>query len=259
MSGRAGASELPWRVRSFEALASTSDTLAALAAAGEPERLAVLAARQTAGRGSRGRSWTSSPGGLAVSVLLRPGGSASAAGQWALLAAVVLLDTLSRYLPRVPSLDRDIPRARLTLKWPNDLLLSGRKVGGILIDSASGPQGELLWLVIGFGANLAAPPELDDRSAAGLGTSTSPGEVAAALLARVDHWRHAAELDRFATVRRTWLLHAHPVGAPLRVRAGSVDVSGRFAGLAEDGALLLQIGDKVRAFPTGEILQAGEA
>ena len=243
----AGAPGQPWRLRSFETLASTSDLLIQLANAGEPAGLALLAHRQTAGRGSRGRAWTSPAGNLALSVLLRPTGPASHAGQWALLAAVALGDALRLHAPD----------AALSLKWPNDVLLDGRKLGGILIDGAAAPNGGLLWLVIGFGANLGAAPEVADRVAAGLGSAATPAQVAATLLDRLDHWRRVVLLDGFAPVRAAWLARAHPPGTHLRVRAGASEIGGQFAGLADDGALLLQTGGRVHAFSTGEILQAG--
>lgn len=240
----------PWRLRTYEALGSTSDLCAGLAAAGEPDGLAVLALRQTAGRGSRGRDWTSPAGNLALSVLLRPTGPAAEAGQWALLAAVALVEALSCHAPAAP----------LSLKWPNDVLLGGEKLGGILIDSAAGQSAtgrtRLDWLVIGFGANLGPAPDLPDRRAAGLDAAAKPVEIANTLLDRITHWRRVRTLEGFAPVRHAWLARAHPPGTHLRVRAGGAEIAGHFAGLSDDGALLLQSGGRVRAFPTGEILQA---
>ncbi len=234
-----------WRLRTYEALGSTSDLCASLAAAGEPDGLAVLALRQTQGRGSRGRDWASPAGNLALSVLLRPSGPAAEAGQWALLAAVALIKALAHHAPAAP----------LSLKWPNDVLLHGEKLGGILIDSAATGGGRLDWLVIGFGANLGPAPDLPDRQIAGLNTTATPAEVADTVLGRIAHWRRVRALEGFAPVRHAWLTHAHPPGTHLRVRAGGIDVGGSFAGLADDGALLLQSGGRVRAFSTGEILQ----
>ena len=248
MNDPAGAPGQPWRLRSFETLASTSDLLIQLAAAGEPAGLAVLAQRQTAGRGSRGRAWTSPPRALALSVLLRPTGPASHAGQWALLAAVALADALTHHAPGI----------ELSLKWPNDVLLGGRKLGGILIDSAATPGGGLLWLVIGFGANLGDAPDVPDRVAAGLGVAAPSAEVAATLLGRLDHWRRVVLLNGFGPIRMAWLARAHPPGTHLRLRAGAAEIGGQFAGLGDDGALLLRTGGRVHAFSTGEILQAGE-
>lgn len=215
-----------------------------LARGGEPEGLAVLAGRQTAGRGSRGRTWESPPGALCLSVLLQPRDPPAASGHWALLAALALHGALAPFAPD----------GTLSLKWPNDVLIAGRKLGGILLDAATGPAG-LDWLVIGFGANLASAPE----GAGALAVAPEPEGVAAAVLDGIDRWRRVRLLDGWAPIRAAWLARAHPAGTPLRVRAGSLDVGGAFDGLAEDGALLLRVaeggaGGRVRAFATGDVL-----
>ncbi len=235
-----------WRLRRYESLASTSDLCATLAAAGEPDRLAVLAARQTHARGSRGRTWHTLPGNLALSVLLRPSGPAKQAGQWALLAAVALAEAIEAVAPNVA----------VRVKWPNDVMLGAAKAGGILIDTALSPAGRLDWLVLGFGANLASAPDLPQPTAA-LPGAPGPGQVAAAVLARLDHWDRLRLLDGFAPVRRAWLDRGPAPGSTMRVRWGNNDLGGTFAGLGEDGALLLHSGGRVRALQTGEVLQSG--
>ncbi len=237
------AAPLGWRLQRYAILASTSDLCASLAQSGEPARLSVLADRQTHARGSRGRDWTTLPGNLALSVLLRPAGPARDAGQWALLAAVALVEA--------------VDRPDVALKWPNDVLLNGRKLGGILIDTALDGAGRLDWLVIGFGLNLGVAPELPDRSPASV--PGEPAAVAARLLARLDHWDRVRMRDGFGTVRRAWLDCGPPLGKWLRVRLASREVGGAFAGLDDRGALLLHSGGRVHAVPTGEVLQADGA
>lgn len=234
-----------WRLRRYETLESTSDLCVALAVAGEPDRLAVLAARQTHARGSRGRTWQTLPGNLALSVLLRPRNLANQAGQWALLAAIALAEAV----------EAAAPGTVLRVKWPNDVLLGGAKAGGILIDTALNAVGRLDWLVLGFGANLAAAPDLPQPAAAVPG-APDPHRVAANLLARLDHWDRIRLLDGFAPIRRAWMDRGPAPGSNMRVRWGNKDLGGTFAGLGEDGALLLQSGGRVRALPTGEVLQS---
>jgi BirA family biotin operon repressor/biotin-[acetyl-CoA-carboxylase] ligase len=235
-----------WRLSVVESLPSTSEFCRARAAEGEPEGLAVLALRQTAGRGSRGRTWESPPGSLALSVLLRPETPAAEAGQWALRAGIAIAEGCSRFVP---------DDTALTLKWPNDLLLGGRKVGGILVDGQAAGK-KLAWVVIGFGANLAEAPRLPDRPAvaclAEFGPSPSPQEVAAAILERLGHWCDARE--QFASVRAAWLRRGPPLGSRTTLRLGTRHIAGRFAGLAEDGGLLLQTADGLHAYATGEVL-----
>lgn len=233
-----------WRLRRYETLASTSDLCATLAAAGEPDRLAILAARQTHGRGSRGRTWQTLPGNLALSVLLRPTGPINQVGQWALLSAVVLAEAIEAAAPGTVA----------QVKWPNDVELAGAKVGGILIDAAVADQGRMAWLVLGFGANLAVAPDLT-RPVASVPGAPEPDGVASTLLARLDHWDRVRLLDGFAPIRRAWLGRGPAPGAHMRVRWGNKDLGGTFAGLGDDGALLLQSGGQVHALQTGEILQ----
>ncbi|MFI4979139.1 MAG: biotin--[acetyl-CoA-carboxylase] ligase [Nevskiales bacterium] len=237
-----------WRLKLFETLASTSDLCRELAEAGEPEGLAVLARRQERGRGTHGRSWISAPGNLFLSALLRPGGAARDAAVWSLLAGVALIETLDKLVPD--------PTA-LTLKWPNDVLLHGEKLAGILLDSAADARGGLAWLVIGFGANLAAAPDVSGRSVAALGTAEAPETVAWRLLARLDHWRGVLGREGFAPVREEWLTRAHPMGAPITLALSAGTLDGSFAGLGDDGRLLLQHEGRLHAFAAGEVLQPG--
>jgi BirA family transcriptional regulator, biotin operon repressor / biotin---[acetyl-CoA-carboxylase] ligase len=237
-----------WRLRSYPSIGSTSDLCTTLAAAGEPEGLAVMALRQTAGRGSRGRNWQSPVGNLYISVLLRPPGMLSEGGRWALLAAVALADALSGVLPD-PGL--------VSLKWPNDVLLDGRKVAGILLDATATSAGAIDWLVIGCGVNLSDAPQVPGRRTAcvaELAAPPTPKAMAERLLDRLAHWRAVRALEGFGPVRAAWLARAQPVGTKMQLAYNGRLFGGAFAGLADDGSLLLTTGGRVEAFATGEIL-----
>jgi BirA family biotin operon repressor/biotin-[acetyl-CoA-carboxylase] ligase len=217
-----------WRLQTHAELASTQDAAMQAAGAGDPGRLAILAYRQTAGRGRSGRAWAAPPGNLNLSVLLRPAGPAADAGRFALLSGLALHHALAPYT------------AGLMLKWPNDLLLHGAKLGGILIDSQVGPHGALDWLVIGFGANLATAPHVPGRNTACLPSPADPSQVAAQLLAALD--AHAG-MDMPA-IAAAWTARAHKPGTWLDVHTPRNRVSGKFAGLSADGALLLEGGGR---------------
>jgi BirA family biotin operon repressor/biotin-[acetyl-CoA-carboxylase] ligase len=233
-----------WRLEIYGELPSTSDLCIARADAGEAEGLAVLARRQTSGRGRSGRVWQAPDGNLNLSVLLRPTERDARPGPWSLIAALALHDALRPHAGG----------ALLTLKWPNDVLLAGGKLAGILIDSALGADGRLAWLVLGMGANLAAAPDLADRPTACLpAPAPTPETVAAAVLDGLTRWRSLHLARGFAAVREAWLARAHPVGTPLSVRAGASLLAGHFAGLAEDGSILLRIGETIRTIPAGEV------
>ena len=228
-----------WRLARYDTLPSTSDACLAEARAGAASGLAIQARIQTMARGSRGRSWREADGTLALSVLLRP----EAALPWPLLAAVAFHDALSL----TPAHDRAI-----RLKWPNDLMLHGRKLGGILIEANLSEAGDA-WLVIGFGANLAHAPALADRQAAclaELGDCPGADFVADRLLASL-----ALRLvDGAAGLREAWLARAHPEGTQLAVGTAQGLVRGSFASIAEDGTLLLDVAGTIRRLTSGDVL-----
>lgn len=241
-----------WNLEIVDHLPSTSDLLRERAAAGAKPGIAVMARRQTKGRGSHGRDWLSPAGNLYLSVLLRPKGRVRDSGLWSLLAAVALADTVETLLPDA---------SLLRLKWPNDVLLDGIKLAGILLDSTADSTGRFTSLVIGFGLNLATAPMLTGRLAAcvaDVAPAPRPDAVAPVLLERLDHWCAIQAEEGFAPIRAAWLARAQRIGAPITVHQGARDLGGRFAGLGEDGSLLLDTDGHRQAFAAGEVrLQAG--
>jgi BirA family biotin operon repressor/biotin-[acetyl-CoA-carboxylase] ligase len=225
-----GAAPPPWRVQEHEDLASTQDAAIEAARAGDPGRLGILARTQTAGRGSRGRSWIAPAGNLNFSVLLRPE-RPLAPGLYALLAGVALHKALS-------------PFARhLMLKWPNDLLLDGGKLGGILVDASFDAHGTPAWFVIGIGANLASAPHIQGRETAALPPpAPSPRGVADAIL---------RALDNTVDIAADWLVRAHPIGTRLHIETPQRHIDGTFKGITGAGELLLA--EEARPISSGEV------
>lgn len=223
----------------------------ARAHAGEPDGLAILAAEQTAGRGSRGRSWSCPPGNLYLSVLLRPRNTfeAAGAGQWALLVGCAMIEAL-REFDRAPEL--------LQLKWPNDVLRDGAKLAGILVDATMAVDGGIDWLVAGVGANLAVAPTVEGRRIAmldpGSGSAPSPRAVTEVFLARLEAWRERLAEEGFAPVRSAWLAAAHPLGTAVTIKDGRGCREGAFAGLSADGGLLLAQPGEIVVISTGDVL-----
>ncbi len=235
-----------WRLEEYAALASTSDTCIARAKAGEAAGLAVMAGQQTEGRGSRGRQWVSAPGNLALSVLLRPDIKAAESGVFALLAGIGVAEGLKEFLPG----------GVFMLKWPNDVLLGGAKLAGLLIDAAP-VQDRIDWLVIGIGVNILHRPEIPGRSTTAMaehGARVEAPAVGEAVLERLTHW--LGILAEYGAVRiiQDWLSRAHPVGTLLEVKTQHRTVTGAFAGLSPAGELLLSVENRIEKFSTGEIL-----
>jgi BirA family biotin operon repressor/biotin-[acetyl-CoA-carboxylase] ligase len=241
-----------WRLRVEPSLPSTSDLLLRLAAAGEPEGLALLARRQSAGRGRDGRSWQSPEGNLYLSLLIRPDAPAREAPAWALLAAVALAEALA------PAL---LDPAALRLKWPNDLLLGGAKLAGVLCESAATQDGRIDWLVIGLGANLAVAPPVEGRAVACLADHASPPApevVAARVLHAVEGWRARLRAEGLDPLRTAWMARGPEPGSLLTLRIGQGQTTGRYRGLDLDGALLLETEGRTRRFASGELSAGGD-
>ncbi|MBR0651896.1 biotin--[acetyl-CoA-carboxylase] ligase [Roseomonas terrae] len=237
-----------FRLQVHEALPSTSDLVIRLAETGEPEGLAVLARQQTAGRGTQGRVWEGPSGNLHLSVLLRPTEPLRLAPQWGFVAAVALADALLPLLPD-PNL--------LSLKWPNDLMLGGAKAAGILAETGADGAGGLGWVCIGIGVNLARAPEVPGRATASLAAMgivpPVPEEFAVSLLEAIDHRRRQRQAEGFAPIRAAWLARGPAPGAHLAIRRRGAEIAGRFAGLADDGSLLIDTGGRVQSLASGEV------
>lgn len=232
-----------WRLLVHDQLPSTADLIRRSAEDGEAERLAVLARRQTAGRGTHGRAWESPAGNLYLSVLLRPAAQAREVPQWALLAAVALHDALAPWAG-----------PGLTLKWPNDLLLDGAKCAGILAEASLNAVGGLDWLAFGFGVNLASAPTVPGRRTASLpAPAPAPETAAAAVLASLDHWRAVRETEGFSLIRAAWLARGHRPGAALTVTAAGAPLAGSFEGLDETGALRIRTESGLQTVIAGSV------
>lgn len=229
-------------LETVDEIGSTSEALKARAAGSGPE-IALLARRQSGGHGRLGRPWQSIDGNLHLSVLLRPQ-SLRWPGHWSILAAVALADTVRALLPE---------DSALRLKWPNDLMLGGGKLAGILLEAGvtSGP-----WLVVGFGVNLAGAPSGLGRPVACL-ASVAPAPAPEAFAARLLHvlqgWRDRYAVEGFAPVRAAWLAAAHAPGEPVVVGMGGQRVRGTFRGLGHDGTLLLDGPEGELAITAGDL------
>ena len=228
---------------------STNDEAKERAARGAPDGTVVWARVQRAGRGRRGRSWVSLPGNLYVSAVLRPACEARSVAQLSFVAALAVLDLVDGLVP-----------GRARCKWPNDVLVDGGKVAGVLLESALGPGGQVDWVVLGIGVNLASHPGLEgpipSTSLADAGVPTfAPEDALPLVLAALAQRRQEWETQGFAAVRSAWLAHAHGLGGPVTVANGERRLTGVFEGLDEEGALVLaQPGDEPISIAAGDVL-----
>jgi len=198
----------------------------------------LVALTQEAGKGRQGRTWVSAPGNFYGSTLVELRDGDPAAQSLSIAAGLALVEAV----------DAAVPGQALMLKWPNDLMLLGRKLAGILLER-SGER-----VAVGFGVNLASAPALQDRQSASLSAQVTP-EAFAPLLAGsfarlLGLWRSSQPM----LLVQAWLARAHPVGTRLSVHSGPNEkVSGRFDGLEPDGALRLRRDDG-----TLDLVRAGD-
>lgn len=229
------------------AVGSTNDEVRAAAEAGASEGLLIRADEQTGGRGRRGRAWHSPAGNLYVSLLLHPGPDLATAAQLSFACALAVHDALAPLLPK----------EALSLKWPNDVLVNGRKVAGILLES--GRLGDNRpYVIAGIGINLRhAPARTDGLAAIALAELIEPPAPKDALvpLARALHrWLMAWRADGFAPLREGWRTRSGSLGRRLRVQLPDES----FEGVAEDldsaGVLLVRCDDgTLRRVSSGEV------
>jgi BirA family biotin operon repressor/biotin-[acetyl-CoA-carboxylase] ligase len=235
----------------FEEIDSTNEEARRRALAGERGPLWIWALKQTAGRGRRGRSWDSPVGNLMATLLLAPGATAAAAARLSFVAALAVRDLAAHFAPS----------ANARVKWPNDVLIDGRKTSGILLESSGDAGGGALsWLAVGIGLNLQHAPEAANYPTTALaahGAAPSPAEALTMLAANWEQRFRVWRARGFAPIREAWLEHAAGLNQAIEVRLPGETVNGTFRGLDADGALTLALPDgSTRAITAGEVFFA---
>jgi len=221
-----------------ERIDSTNEEAKRLAAAGAASGTLVWAGEQTAGRGRRGRGWVSPVGNLYLSLLLRPNCPPAVACQVNFAAGVALAEALAEFLPAGKG---------ASLKWPNDVLVGGAKVSGILLEASAAADGMIDWLVVGVGVNVAHAPADTPYPASSLhregAQGANPADLLKAFARRFQSWYETWQREGFEPVRARWLAWARGLGEPIEVRLERETLHGRFADLDASGALALELAD----------------
>ena len=226
----------------YETLGSTNAEALSLARNGERGPLWITAKLQTAGRGRRGNAWASLPGNLFATLLFTPL-RLDVAPQMSFGAALAVHDAVTVCAPQLGPVT--------TLKWPNDLLIGGKKAAGLLLEA----EGKTV--AIGFGVNCISHPADAPYPATDLKTAgalVDPAALAQALSAATQ--RRLAQWDNgqgFSSIRGHWLARAGGIGEPIRVRLPERELSGCFQGLDAEGRLLLESGGVVETITAGDV------
>lgn len=233
------------RLIALDTVGSTNAEALRLAREGERGPLWLIAERQTAGRGRRGRSWISEPGNLYASLLLTDPAPPAHRPELSFVAGLALHDAVSGRIPGLAS--------RVLLKWPNDLLIDRHKFAGILIEGEGGAA------VVGIGVNCVHHPDGTDFPATDLaaaGVRATPqslfGPLSAAMVARLAQWERG---KGFAAVRADWLARASRFGKAIRVRVEEGEIAGIFETVDETGRLVLRRDDgTMQTVTAGDVL-----
>lgn len=238
-------------IEAYAELDSTNAEARRRAQAGEGGPVWITAATQTAGRGRRGRAWSTGPGNLAATLLMIPDMPAAEAAQVSFVAALAAADLA----------DTCLGAGAARLKWPNDVLVFGRKAVGVLVESGLRPDGRL-WLAIGVGVNLAHAPTDVERPATAFAdhtaTAPKPLEALEILAVRFEHWRRVWATEGFPALAQAWTARAHGLGEPCEARLPDRTVSGVAEGLDPDGALRLRLdGGAIERITAGDVFFEG--
>jgi BirA family biotin operon repressor/biotin-[acetyl-CoA-carboxylase] ligase len=210
----------------------------------------LVARRQSAGRGRRGRAWESIDGNLFATYL----------GRVSAPPAEIALLGFATGLAIAEACDAVIGPGRARLKWPNDVFIDGAKASGLMLDSGGIGQGAS-WVAIGFGVNLVGAPQHLDQPATALRDHLPPDAPApdpiaflAMVRPRLEHWGHVLAHEGFAPLRKAWMTRAYGLGMTARVSIGADMLSGVLIGINESGELELDTAEGRRLIAAGDIL-----
>lgn len=233
--------EMPegWRLISLKETSSTNEEAGRLPEGSD--NIAVQACVQTSGRGRMRRQWSSPAGNLYVSLCLTLP-ELKDAGFYSFITAVSLAGALKEIRPGL----------EVKCKWPNDLLVGGKKISGILLETDGRRK-----LVIGIGVNLVSSPSENVlypvTSLAQEGVNTDVSSVLSALVRCFDGWRKRFEKEGPAPVLKAWEENACGIGKPIAVNLPDKRLEGTFYGLDKDGCLLLNMDDEIIRITAGDV------
>lgn len=215
---------------------------------GELSPVWMMARRQSAARGRRGRGWVSIDGNLMLTYLSATTRPPNEIALLSFATGLAIAETFEAYGVN-----------GVTLKWPNDVFVGGAKTAGILIDSGTIPGGTQ-WMALGFGVNIAGAPEAIDQLTTSLrqelpldALTPTPDAVFDALRPRLERWTARLDAEGFEPLRRAWTTRAHGLGGEARVMQGDTALVGRLAGLSPRGELELDTAEGRKLISAGDV------
>lgn len=246
-----------YHLLTYDVLDSTNSEARRLAGGGASHGAVIWARKQTSGRGRMGREWVSADGNLFTTILLSPRVSLQQCAQLSFVAALAVADTLDAIVP-----DAELVRC----KWPNDVLVSGKKIAGVLLESFTTKEliSERQWIAVGIGINVDSYPEhvlFPATSLREVGVELISAKIVLSRLvhnfiARYDKW----EASGFAPLRKAWQKKAYYINQPVEVIVGEDRLQGAFMGIDDEGQLLIKNGGKkAQAILAGDVFYPEQA
>ncbi|MDX2073833.1 MAG: biotin--[acetyl-CoA-carboxylase] ligase [Alphaproteobacteria bacterium] len=241
-----------YHLLSFDALDSTNEEAKRLARAGGAHGAVVWAKKQTGGKGRMGREWVSQEGNLFVSLLLKPEKPAAELAQLSFVASIAVVEALA---------DMFGSNHKLTCKWPNDVLLDGKKLAGILLESFPCEKDGKQWLVAGVGVNVDSHPDAAQFPATCLTEAGVELVSAKIVLSRFIHHfiecYNEWENKGFAPIRKRWMANAWGMKKDITARLADCDIHGTAEDIDATGALVMKLaGGKKRVVHAADIFPA---
>ncbi len=238
-----------YNLRAFDVLSSTNAECARLAEAGATGNIWVITDKQTSGKGRRGRAWVSQSGNLFTSLLYRLDCDLATASQLSFVAALAVRDVV------VNSLQRD--DICVTCKWPNDILVAGKKISGILLETAGQGGESPAHIIIGIGVNISHHPEDALYPATNIADEAMKNIdleiIFERLVQSMSHWITIWKNHGFSLIQQEWKQHAYGLMQDIIVRLPHEELKGRFIDLDENGALILELDGKRRHITAGDV------
>lgn len=237
-----------YRLIAYDTIGSTSAEAMRLARDGDPGRLWIVSGEQTEGHGRRGRPWQTPRGNIAASLFIRVPGEGSQSATLGFAAGLALYQAICATVPAC---------AGLELKWPNDVLINGAKVAGILLEAVSRSDGSS-GVVVGIGVNVRHAPRGLPYPATSLAESGAEVTAEALFTALAEAWVEQEALWGrglgFAPLRERWLAHAAGLGGPIAVQLGADVVRGTFETIDDSGRLVVRATDGgIHSVSAGEV------
>ena len=212
------------------------------------EGVVIWSLIQTSGRGRQNRRWISEIGNMFISVLFRPNCCLADAAQLGFLPVIAANETLKCLINHIP---------KLSYKWPNDLLLNKKKIGGTLLEAGFDEKFDSTWVVVGFGLNLEHFPKNTHFPASSikdeLGVELKIEEVVQSYIWNLANLYNKWLEEGFAPLRRKWLISGHKIDEPLSIKIIKKDITGVFCDLDEKGALVIKTKEGLRRVSAGDV------